>query len=89
MFGWSTGVVAMGVVLLRIVDPRGQSGTLEDYGMAYVFISIVEVFLISLLPVTVIISHQAAMAAGGVLLAAYFLLLAAASRLKKQAPDTP
>ena len=82
MFGWSTGVVAMGVVLLRIVDPKGQSGTLEDYGMAYVFISIVEVFLISLLPVTVIISHQAAMAAGGV-------LLAAASRLKKQAPDTP
>ena len=84
MFGWATGVVAMGVTLLRIVDPKGESGTLEDYGMAYVFISIVEVFLISLLPLAVIISHQAAMAAGGVLMAAYFLLLWAAYRLRKQ-----
>ena len=84
MFGWATGVVAMGVTLLRIVDPKGQSGTLEDYGMAYVFISIVEVFLISLLPVTVIISHQVAMAAGGVLMLAYLLLVFAAWRLKKR-----
>ncbi len=53
VYGWSTGVVAMGVTLLRIVDPEFKSKTLEDYGMAYVFISIVELFIVSLLPIFV------------------------------------
>ncbi|MDU5100038.1 MULTISPECIES: sodium/glutamate symporter [Peptoniphilus] len=50
IFGWSTGVVAIGVTLLRIVDPKYQSKTLEDYGMAYVFMSFIEIGLIATLP---------------------------------------
>jgi len=49
-FGWITGVVAMGVTLLRIVDPDFRSKALEDYGIAYVFISMVELAIISILP---------------------------------------
>ena len=41
-FGWNTGVVGTGVALLRVVDPRLRSGTLEDYGLAYLFIATLE-----------------------------------------------
>ena len=50
IFGWITGVVAIGVTLLRIVDPEGKSGTLNDYGYSYTIQSIVEVFIIALTP---------------------------------------
>lgn len=50
IFGWITGVVAIGVTLLRIVDPEGKSGTLNDYGYAYTIQSVVEVFIIALTP---------------------------------------
>lgn len=50
IFGWCTGVVAIGVTLLRIVDPNMKSKTLDDYGTAYALISIIEVFIVSLTP---------------------------------------
>lgn len=50
IYGWSTGVIAIGVTLLRIVDPQYRSKTLEDYGMAYVFLSFIEIGLIAILP---------------------------------------
>lgn len=50
VYGWSTGVVAMGVTLLRIVDPDFKSKALDDYGVAYVFISMVELAIVSILP---------------------------------------
>lgn len=68
MFGWTTGVVAMGVTLLRIVDPEFRSKTLEDYGMAYVFIAIVEVFIVTITPLYVVMGPGHAMVAGAVLL---------------------
>lgn len=42
IFGWCTGVVAIGVTLLRICDPEMESGTLDDYGTAYTLISIID-----------------------------------------------
>ena len=51
VFGWTTGVVAIGVTLLRIVDPEAKSGTLSDYGYAYTLQSVVEVFIIALTPI--------------------------------------
>ncbi|MGI5949896.1 sodium/glutamate symporter [Peptoniphilus sp.] len=54
IFGWSTGVIAIGVTLLRIVDPNYQSRTLEDYGMAYIFISFIEIGLIAILPTLIV-----------------------------------
>lgn len=54
IFGWTTGVVAIGVTLLRVVDPEYKSNTLQDYGTAYVFIAVIEVFLVSMVPVFII-----------------------------------
>lgn len=73
IFGWSTGVVAIGVTLLRIVDPEFKSNTLEDYGMAYVFMSFIEIGLIALLPTLVVNGYS--FVAGGVCLAIFGLLL--------------
>lgn len=50
IYGWITGVVAIGVTLLRIVDPENKSGTLADFGYAYSLQSIIEVFIVALTP---------------------------------------
>ncbi|MFO7984691.1 MAG: sodium/glutamate symporter [Desulfatiglandaceae bacterium] len=52
-FGWCTGMIAMGIALLRIVDPDYDSRTQEEYGLAYIFISPVEILMISFLPMVV------------------------------------
>lgn len=74
IYGWSTGVVAMGVTLLRIVDPEFRSKTLEDYGMAYVFIAVVELFIVSLTPLYVIKGVNSAIITGVILLAIAMVL---------------
>ena len=67
IYGWTTGVVAMGIILLRIVDPDFRSKTLEDYSIAYVFISLIELLLISILPVYIV--------SGNVMLAGVVLII--------------
>lgn len=57
IYGWSTGVVAIGVTLLRVVDPEFKSGTLQDYGMAYVFICLIEVAIVTITPMMVLQGH--------------------------------
>lgn len=52
-WGWSTGTVAMGIALLRIVDPDSKSKTLDDYGLAYIPIAPVEIALITFAPILV------------------------------------
>ncbi|MCP4117592.1 MAG: sodium:glutamate symporter [Desulfobacteraceae bacterium] len=74
-FGWCTGVVAFGVTLLRIVDPNFESETLEDYGLAYILIAPIELFLVSLSPIFYATYGLATtlalvLAAAGILLAA-------------------
>lgn len=51
IFGYITGVVAIGVTLLRIVDPEMKSGTLDDFGTAYTLQSIIELFIVTMVPV--------------------------------------
>jgi ESS family glutamate:Na+ symporter len=70
VYGWNTGVIATSVTLLRVVDPRLRTHTLEDYGLAYVFISALEIILMVALPVLV---------ASGIILAPALVLLAAAA----------
>lgn len=74
IFGWSTGVTAIGVTLLRVVDPNFRSKTLEDYGMAYVFLSFIEIGLIAILPSVVVAGYQ--FIAGAICLDAFVVLLA-------------
>src|SRR5699024_646845 len=50
-WGWSTGTVAMGLALLRIVDPNLKSKTMEDYAMAYVGLVPLELVLVTFAPI--------------------------------------
>lgn len=53
IFGMSTGVIATGVILLRIADPEFKSGVLEDFGLAWIFLSIMDMLLVSFSPLFV------------------------------------
>lgn len=43
--------MAMGMALLRIVDPKQESKAMDDYAMAYLPIAPVEIILITFVPV--------------------------------------
>lgn len=49
-FGWITGAVAMAIALIRVADPKQESETLDDFGLAYVPIAPVEIALITFGP---------------------------------------
>jgi ESS family glutamate:Na+ symporter len=50
-WGWWTGTMAMGIALLRIVDPKLSSKAMEDYDLAYLPIAPLEILLITFVPV--------------------------------------
>lgn len=50
-WGWSTGTVAMGLALLRIVDPELKSRTPEDYALGYVGVAPVDIVIVTFAPI--------------------------------------
>ncbi|WNF36366.1 sodium/glutamate symporter [Bacillaceae bacterium IKA-2] len=50
-WGWSTGTVAMGLALLRIVDPDLKSKTLDDYAISYLGMVPPEMLIITMAPI--------------------------------------
>ena len=50
-WGWWTGTMAMGIALLRIVDPKLSSKAMEDYALAYLPIAPIEIALITFSPI--------------------------------------
>lgn len=54
IFGMSTGVMSTGVILLRIIDPNFETGVLEDFGLAWVLMTFVDLALVSLTPMLLI-----------------------------------
>ncbi|GLO65180.1 sodium:glutamate symporter [Oceanobacillus kimchii] len=50
-WGWSTGTVAMGLALLRIVDPELKSRTPEDYALAYVGVAPIDIIIVTFAPI--------------------------------------
>jgi ESS family glutamate:Na+ symporter len=50
-WGWFTGTMAMGIALLRVVDPAMKSRALDNYALAYLFVAPVEIVLITFAPV--------------------------------------
>ena len=50
-WGWWTGTMAMGIALLRIVDPKMQSHAMDDYALAYLPCAPVEILLITFVPI--------------------------------------
>ena len=54
VYGMSTGVMATGVILLRVTDPEFKSGILEDFGFAWIFLSIIDMLVVSLTPMFIV-----------------------------------
>lgn len=52
-WGYSTGTVAMGIALHKIVDPDMRTTTLDDYGVAYLGIVPFEVLTLTFLPLII------------------------------------
>lgn len=53
-WGWATAAVATGIALLKIVDPKLKSGTLNEYGVAYVGFAPFEIGMTILAPIAVL-----------------------------------
>ena len=53
-WGWFTGTMAMGIALLRVVDPKMKSRCMDSYALAYLFIAPVEISLITFAPVAIV-----------------------------------
>lgn len=51
VYGYSTGVTAIGMALLRIVDPENKSCTLDDAAIVTPIESIIEIFALAIVPV--------------------------------------
>lgn len=50
VYGYATGVTAIGLSLLRIVDPNNESTTLDETAIVTPFESIIEIFALAFLP---------------------------------------
>lgn len=53
-WGWATASVATGIAVLKIVDPEQKSGTLEEFGMAYVGFAPFEIAAAIIAPIAII-----------------------------------
>ncbi len=77
-WGWVTGIVAMGIALLRIVDPDNKSNALGDYALAYLIISPIEIGLVTFGPIIINSGYYWQLAAGtlltGLIFPVYFLV---------------
>lgn len=49
-WGWFMGTMAMGIAMLRVVDPQMKSRTMDNYALAYLFIAPVEISLVTFAP---------------------------------------
>ena len=74
-WGWVTGVMAIALALLRVVDPRNESKILDPFAFAYLFVAPLEVGLVAFAPLLIaqgfVWTFAAVTAAAG--LAALFL----------------
>ncbi|KQB83268.1 sodium/glutamate symporter [Corynebacterium oculi] len=53
-WGWATAAVATGIALLKMVDPKLKSGTLNEYGVAYVGFAPFEIGMTVIAPIAVL-----------------------------------
>jgi len=53
-YGWASGVTAIGITLLRIVDPNFESKTLDDFSIGYLFGTMpAELIIVTVAPVVI------------------------------------
>ncbi len=75
-WGWWTGTMAMGIALLRIVDPKLESKAMDDYAMAYLPIAPVEILLITFVPVLFMSGYGLWLLLAALALSALIIILA-------------
>lgn len=73
VYGYITGVVAIGILLLRIVDPEMKSNTLDDFGTGYILQSIIEIILVTSIPL-IVVTYGSIVTGFGLMVLAYLLL---------------
>ena len=74
IFGQCTGVLATGVLLLRVSDPEFKTGALADFGLVWLFFSIVDALLVALTPTVVLLGWGAQAGLALLAVAALFLV---------------
>jgi glutamate:Na+ symporter, ESS family len=67
--------MAMGIALLRIVDPKFKSKTMEDYAIAYLPIAPVEILLITFVPIMFVNGMGSWLMIGCIVISVLLLLL--------------
>lgn len=72
-WGWTTGAAATAIALLRMIDPKLKSGTLEEFGVAYIPVAPVETLTVTFVPV--LVTAGAVWVVGGVWTAVGLLAL--------------
>lgn len=75
-WGWWTGTMAMGIALIRIVDPKLASKAMDDYALAYLPIAPVEILLITFVPIMFVNGMGLWLSLGCLALSALIVLLA-------------
>nr|WP_286165968.1 hypothetical protein [Olsenella uli] len=75
IFGQCTGVLATGVLLLRVSDPEFRTGALGDFGLVWLFFTIVDALLVALTPTLLLAGWGLPAGIVITLLAIVFLLL--------------
>ena len=50
IFGQCTGVLATGILLLRVSDPESRTGALGDFGLVWLFFSLIDAVLVAFTP---------------------------------------
>ena len=73
LFGEFSGVMATGVTLLRIVDSENKSGSLEDLGIATIFVCSWDLFQVGMYPVFIGMGYT--LQTGVALGLAFFIML--------------
>lgn len=76
-WGWATAAVATGIALLKIVDPKLRSGTLNEYGVAYVGFAPFEIGMTILAPIAVLAGLTAGLGWASLIVAVVVLGMAA------------
>ncbi|WP_232662287.1 sodium/glutamate symporter [Pseudonocardia sp. TRM90224] len=75
-WGWATASIATGLALLRIVDPKLESGTVEEFGVAYIAFAPLEIAMAIVAPLVVIAGFSGSFVAATVTLGVGLLLVA-------------
>ena len=75
-WGWWTGTMAMGIALIRIVDPKLLSKAMDDYALAYLPIAPIEILLITFVPICFVMGYGVWLMLGCLVLSLLLIALA-------------